>query len=359
MLAAAVLGAAATCAPAAHAAPTVVVRGDSILVTDQSEGPTTVQATRPDAVTHQPVVIGQYADSASSLIPFSVNTTTATPLNPNGDCWQQGALASALTPDLQPGDTVTVTQAAPLGGQPSSTSVPVTAEDVKDAVGPIPACKDIAPFARNAVTQGPDSVAGGPIVLSGVAQPFAKSVSLTATDGRASTSPVGAGPAQDGTWSATIPAGEVHRLGSGPLTMIPVFEVPDVSTGAIAHIAGATIQVSRSSAGPAPGQANGVRVTSLRRPARISLGSARRKGIRTSFAVPAGVNVVRVQLTRGGRTLMQRVLPTGKTGSRQTVRLRGLSLRRVLHRGSFRIAVSAGPSREQFGPPVTRSIVIR
>jgi hypothetical protein len=356
VLAAAVLGAAAA---SAHAAPTVVVRGDSVLVTDQSAGPTTVQATRADALTHQPVVIGQYADTASSLIPFSVNTTTPTPLMPNGDCWQQGALASALTPDLQPGDTVTVTQAAPLGGTPSSTSVPVTAAEVKDAVGPVPACKDIAPFARNAVTQGPGSVAGSPIVISGVAQPFAKSVSLTATDGKVSTSPVGAGPAQDGSWSATIPAGEVHRLGSGPLTVIPVFEVPDVSTGAMAHIAGTTIQLSKSGAAPAPGHAKGVRVRSLRRPARMSLGSARRKGIRTSFVVPAGVKVVRVQLTRGGRTLTQRVLSAGRAGARQTVRLRGARLRSVLRRGSFRIAVSAGPSRTQLGPPVTRSIVIR
>jgi hypothetical protein len=367
VLTAAVLGAMAAWGAPAHAVTqTIAVEGDSVLVTGQSVGSTTVQATRPDAVTSKPVVIGQYASVASDSLPFTVNTTTPTPLKPDGDCWQKGALASAVTPDLQPGDTVTVTQQAQFGGQQSSMSVPVTAAMVDGAVGPIPSCRDTAPFARNAVTSRPDTVAGGPIVLSGVAQPFATGVALSATDGSVSTAPVGVGTAQDGTWSATIPAAQVGRLANVPLTVTPVFEVPDVSTGATAHIAGAALRVSKvhagePGAGGSPGSpgASAMRVASLRKPARMGLRVARRKGIRASFVVPAGARVVRVELKRGGKRLMQRVVPAAKPQSRQTVRLRGARLRRVLHTGRYRIAVSAGPSRAQLGPPVTGAIVIR
>jgi hypothetical protein len=360
-LAAALLGAMAVWgSPAQAASPTIAVEGDSVLVTGQSFGPTTVRATRPDALTSQPVVIGQYAGSASSAGPFSVNTTMPTPLSPDGDCWQKGALPSAVTPDLQPGDTVTVAQEATVSSEASTTSVAVTPAMVDGAVGPIPACRDIAPHARNAVTSRPDSVAGGAIALSGVAQPFAAGVSVSATDGTLSTAPVTVSPANDGGWSATIPAGQVDRLA----------EVPDVGTGATAHIAGPATQVSKVGANAKPGASgprhggsphgpSAMRVRSLRRPARIGLGSARRNGIRASFVVPTGARVVRVQLKRGGKVKVRRVVPAGTAGSRQTVRLRGPRLRRVLQPGTFRIAVSAGPSRAQLGPPVTRAIVIR
>jgi hypothetical protein len=148
--------------------------------------------------------------------------------------------------------------------------------------------------------------------------------------------------------------------------------VPDVSTGATAHIAGAAIQVSKVGAGAnakpgasgprhggSPHGPSAMRVRSLRGPARIGLGSARRNGIRASFVVPTGAQVVRVQLKRGGKVQMRRVVPAATAGSRQTVRLRGPRLRRVLHPGTFRIAVSAGPSRARLGPSVTRAIVIR
>jgi hypothetical protein len=358
-LAAALVGAAAVSASPAQAdAPTVSVRGDSILVTNQSSGPTTVRATRLDALTHEPVVIGQYAGVAPSLGPFTVNTTVPTEATPEGDCWQRGALPSAITPDLQPGDTVTVTQ-TPAGGQPTSVSVAVT-EPPGDAAGPIPSCRDIAPFARNAVMRRPDRVTGGAIELSGVAQPFATQVSLSAVRGSTSTPPVVVKPAPNGAWSAAIPAREVARLSNGPLVVTPVYEVPDVSTGAMAHIAaGPAIRVSKSGGGgsrPAQGQ---IRIAGASVPARLGLGFARRKGIRASFVVPAGARVVRIQLRRGGRMLLQRVAPAGTPGSRQAVRLRGPRLRRVLHRGRFRIAISAGPSLARLGAPVTRTISIR
>jgi hypothetical protein len=366
-LAAALLGGAAACAPAALAAtPTVVVVGDSVIVTGQSFGPMTVRATRPDAITHRPVVIGQYAGNASPMGPFTVNTTEPTPMAPDGDCWQKGALSSALTPDLRPGDTVTVTQSE-LTGQQTSTSVPVTAETLKaPLLGPIPACRKIAPWARNAVTSRPATVADGPIALSGVAQKFAKRVSVSARRGGAATAPVAVSPAGNGRWSATIPARQVGRLAKGPLAVTPVFQVPDVSSGAMANIAGVATQVSKSAAArhrggssPGPSGPRTVRVKSLRRPAPIGLGSARRKGIRASFVVPAGARVVRVRLQRAGRTLMQRVVRARNAGSRQGVRLHGPRLRRVLYRGRFRLAVSAGPSRARLGPPAIRTIVVR
>jgi hypothetical protein len=376
----ALLGVAAVSgSPALAAGPTVVVAGDSVLVTGQSFGSTTVRATRPDAVTGAPVVIGQYAGSASAFGPFSVNTTVPTPLAPNGDCWQKGALASAVTPDLRAGDKVTVTQAGLFRGG-SSTSVAVTDKAVSGAVGPIPACTQIAPWARNAVTAQPDSVTGGPIKISGVAQPFAKGVSVSATDGSTSTASVAATPAQDGTWSATIPAREVDRLASGTVTVSPVFEVPDVSTGASAHLAGAPVKVglsksagggsgsgsnsgsgsSKNSQGRTPAKRSGVvRVRSLRGSTRISLADARRNGIGASFVVPTGSRVVRVKLGRNGRTLMQSDVRAGRPGARQAVRLSGPRLRRVLQRGGFRLAVSAGPSRGQLGPAASRVIVVR
>jgi hypothetical protein len=368
-LAAALLGATAVCgSPALAAAPTVAVEGDSVLVTGGSFGATTVRATRPDAVTGKPVVIGQFEGSASGITPLSVNTTVPTAFAPNGDCWQKGALPSALTPDLRPGDRVTVTQSA-FGGQPSTTSVVVTAEMVKRATGPIPGCKDIAPFARNAVTSLPGGVAAGPLALSGVAQPFAKGVSVSASDGKVSTAPVAVSAAADGRWAATIPAGELARLGSGQVTVTPVFDVPDVSTGAMAHIAGVPAGLSKSPAAGAPGHGSrgsspnanrphAKRVRSLHRPARIRIRTARRKGIRASFVVPSGAKIVRVQLKRARRTVMQRVVPAGTAGSRQRVRLHGPRLRRVLHPGTYRLVVSAGPSLAALGRPAAGAIVV-
>jgi hypothetical protein len=364
VLAAGLLGLAAGLAPGAQAVvPTVAVTGDSIVVTGLGFGRTTLTATRPDALTHKPVVIGQYEGYASPLGPFSVNTTVPTPLEPEGDCWQRGALPSALTPDLQPGDTVTVAQQS--FGPAVSKSVVVTPEMLEDAAGPIPACSRIAPLARNAVTALPKAVKGEPLALTGVAQPFARSVSVAASDGRTTTVPATATPGGNGAWSATIPSGEIDRLASGDVAVSPVFEVPDVATGAMAHIAGRGGLLSKSGTargattpGARPDRSVAMRVRSLHRQARIGIGFARRKGIRTSFIVPKGARVVRVDLQRGNRTLMRRVVPVERGGSRQAVRLRGPLLRRVLRTGRHLIVVRAGLSHSRLGPPVTRAIVV-
>jgi hypothetical protein len=231
---------------AASASPAVTVTGSSVLVVHPPLGLTTVTASRPDALTGKPVVIGRYTGTAVPWMPFSVNTTAPTPLRPDGDCWQRGALASALTPDLLPGDTVTVTgSGGPLGGAtPWSTAVTV-APGAPRSTGPTPECAALAPLARTVVTGAPARVDRGAISVSGRAQPLAGGVSIAAGDGSTSTAPVSVTPSADGTWSATIPADAVAPLRDGTLTLRPVVTVRDLSTGAPAHVAGAPLLLEK------------------------------------------------------------------------------------------------------------------
>jgi hypothetical protein len=377
-------------APADSSAPIVTIAGSSVIVVGQPAGPTTVTASRRDPLTGRPVVIGQYQGSVDSVLPFTVNTTAPTATQPDGDCWQKGALSSALTPDLRPGDVVTVTGApGPVGGVPVSTSAAVAA-DAKPSGGPIPSCADVAPFAQTALTDAPAQVTGGPITVSGRAQRLATDVALTATDGTTTTPAVSATPAADGTWSATIPAQDVAALADGPLTLSPVVAVPDLNTGAQAHIAAAAATVVKhapataaagasvaggrapapgvagSAASPAstgstgaPGTAAVVRqVSGLRAPARISLRTARAHGISASWMTPAGASTVQVQLLRGSR-LLQTATVAARPGTRQTVALAGSTLRGRLRAGRYTLRVRAGASPDHLGSPLLRSLVIR
>ncbi|MCW3064427.1 MAG: hypothetical protein JWN32_1599 [Solirubrobacterales bacterium] len=367
-VAAVALAAAIPFASADARAASVNVVGDSVIVTGQPFGNATIQVTRPDALTGKPVVIGFFSGRADSIGPFTVNTTTQTALSPNGDCWQAGALSQALTPDIRPGDTVTFSAQPVLGGSSDSASVTVPANAPDDPSGPIPSCRSSAPFAENAVTAGPKSVSGGPIAVSGVAQPLATGVSSFISDGARSTSPVDAAPNPDGTWGATIPAAQVDPLANGSLTVSPIFAVPDVGTGALAHVAGDPISVEKTRAGHATapgsqpgsqgsGKATGApRVSKMRVQSRISIAAARRGGLRASFVVPGGARVIGAQLLRGKRTVFRSTVPAGKAGTTQTVRLRGAALRRVLRRGRYTLALSAGPSRNRLGTPVRRTI---
>jgi len=215
-----------------------------------SFGSATISVTRPDALTGAPVVIGLVTGTANPFTPFSANTTTPTPLNPSGDCWQAGALSEALTPDVQPGDVVTVAQTGSFGGGSTSTSTVVQPSDEANGVtGPIAGCSSLAPWARNAITAAPSTVAPGDgLTVSGLAQPLATGVSVSASDGSTTTGSVSTTPAADGTWSIAIPAAELDRLASGNLTVTPVMAVPDVSTGAPAHIAGVGAAVNKTAA---------------------------------------------------------------------------------------------------------------
>jgi hypothetical protein len=357
---------------------------DSVLATGLPYGPTTVQVTRPDALTGTPVVIGQYADVAQGLLPFSVNTTTPTAFYPNGDCWQHGALALpgglGLTPDIRPGDTVAVT-----GGM--TLKVPADGDSGASG-GPIGGCDALSAYGRNHIataTAGGD----GAITATGAAQPLTTGVSVTASDGQTTTGPVDATLAADGTWTAVIPADQVAKLADGTVTVDGVYAVPDVSTGAPAHITGAPLSLKKTGAGgppvgnppaaPGPGQptspsadspaprADGPaappkvagRLTTIRATTRISLARAKHGGIRASFVVPADTKVVRVRLSRAKRTTYQKVVSAAHPGTRQTVHLTGARLARKLRRGQYVLTVTAGPSRAQLGAAVTRTISVR
>ena len=366
--AAAALVAMAVMSAPARADTAVNVIGDSVLVTGQPAGAATVRVTRPDALTGVPVIIGLFSGQSDGVLPLTVNTTAATALDPDGDCWQQGALLHALTPDIRPGDTVTVTGDPSTPGGATSTSALVPADDGAGTTGPISSCGSIAPFASNAVTGAPPTVTGGPIAVSGTAQPFATDVAISATDGSHSTVPVPATPGADGTWSATIPAAQADTLANGPLTVGAVFAVPDVATGAAAHIAGAPIalQMARPAAPAAGATGSGSaapRATrsakrplagAARGPSRVSLSRAG-GGLRASLVVAKGTRVLDVRLLRGKRTLVHRVVPARTPGTRQTVVL----TRKAPGRGRYTVAVRSGPSRAQLGAPVLRTIRVR
>jgi hypothetical protein len=383
---AALIGVCAIGAPAvAQAAPaassdgsTTVVAGDSVVVSSlPSFGPTSITVTRPDAITGAPVTIGLESGTGNSFTPFSANTITPTPLAPSGDCWQAGALSEALTPDIQPGDTVTVTQAGFLGGAGTSDSTTVQPSDEAGAVlGPIAGCASIAPWAQNAITSAPGTVASdADLTVSGVAQPLATGVSVSASDGATTTSPVSTTPAADGSWSVTIPASALAGLAAGPLTVTPVMAVPDVSTGAPAHIAGVGATVTKSSAtSTSTGSGNAgktggtvtlpstgsrhrpvAHVTSVRAARRVSLAHARKHGVKVSFVVPAGVKVVQFSLLSGSKRVYRSVVKTHRAGARQTLTLPA-KLARRLHAGKYMLAIKVGTSRTALGGAITRKL---
>jgi hypothetical protein len=75
-----------------------------------------------------------------------------------------------------------------------------------------------------------------------------------------------------------------------------------------------------------------------------------------SFLVPASTEVVRVQLSKAGRTAYRRVLAAARSGTRQTVRLTGVSR---LTRGTYALTVAAGLTRTQFGPAIKNLVRVR
>jgi hypothetical protein len=390
LLAAAALATGVPAAPAlAQQQPqqtlTVNAASDSVLATGLPYGATTVQVKRPDAVTAAPVVIGQFAGTASGLLPFSVNTTTPTAFNPAGDCWQSGALTLGggvgLTPDIRPGDTVTVS-----GGL--SLLVPANAGSGAGQGGPIGGCGALSAYGWNGVTAATGG-SGTDLTVSGTAQPLATGVSVTATDGHATTSPVDASLADGGTWTATVPAAQLAALADGTVMVGGVYAVPDVSTSAPAEIAGAPLSIQNTTvpsdthvpgsppapepappvaapaAAPAappaaaPKSTAPVRLTSIRATSKISLAHARSGGIRASFVVPAGARVVRVRLSRGKTTAYTKFVAAGSPGTRQTVHVAGAGLAHTLRRGAYALTATAGPSRAQLGPAITRTVLVR
>jgi hypothetical protein len=289
-VAAALLAAAGPAGTAQAAAPPqITVVGDSVIVSGLATGRATIRVTRPDARTKAPVVIGEFSGVASDSLPFSVNTTAPDLLYiATGDCWQAGALhlpgGVGLTPDIRPGDTVAV-----VGG-PSLMVVRGSGSGTPR--GPIAGCAPTSVFAENAVTGTPSSIANAKLVVSGVAQPLTTGVSVSVSDGRRSTAPVDVVPTA-GRWRATIPAAQVERLAKGTLTVTAVFAVPDISTGAVAHIRGAARTVQKT-VGPTLGQGE------ARRPPHATR--------RTPTAAPVRVYAMRKAATRGWTGAHRRAL---------------------------------------------------
>ena len=353
------------------AAPTLNVDAvqDSVLATELPFGATLAQVTRPDAQTGSPVVIGQYGGFATPFLPFSVNTTTPTPFNPGGDCWQKGKLSLpggvGLTPDIRPGDTVTVSGL--------SFEVPADAELKEGPSGPIEGCRPISAHGRNSVTAATGG-SGADVGVTGVAQLSATEVSLSATDETgASTAPVAATLNADGTWNASIPSADLVSLADGKVTLDAVYAVPDVATGAGAHIEGAPLAIEKKTvagepsvvtpeapAGAAPAPAAPSRpsigrLTYVNTTSKIYRSLARKGRIRVALYVPAGAKVVRVRLSRSKTTKYLKYFTAAPAGTRQVLFLKGKSVT-SLRRGLHTLTVMAGPSKTELGSPIKRSV---
>jgi hypothetical protein len=298
-------------------------------------------------------VIGQFQGLAFPGLPFSVNTTAPTLADPAGDCWQEGELRQGLTPDILPGDTVSV-----VGGP--SLEVPAGASAGDGAPGgPIAGCASRSRWGHNVVT-GASLSSNGDLTVSGNAQPLATGVAVAASDGTTATQPVDATLAADGSWSATIPAAQVGALADGAVSVDGVYAVPDVATGAAAHIAGTPFSLRKQTpAGPVAAAPAAVKLGGLRTTTRISLGAARTGGITASFVVPTGAKLVRIRLARPGRTALLMIVNAGTPGTRQAVRLEGAGVKKLV-RGRYAIIVGAGATRTELGKPVLRgSLVIQ
>jgi hypothetical protein len=335
------LGGAALAAPARadDGAPlSVDAARDSVVASGLPPGRAAIRVTRPDALTGAPVVIGQFTGFGPGSL--AVNTGS-------GPCWQQGALSLpfGLTPDIRPGDTVSV-----AGG--ASVTVPPGAEAGEGARGPVDGCAQQSGYAYDGVTSSGADTSGN-ITFAGIAQPLTQGVSVSMTDGRSTSAPVDASLAGDGTWSARVPAAELAALADGDITVNAVFAVPDVATGALAHVLGAPLTIGKRTGTP-------VSVAPLAAPplptAVSSLVSqASRRGIQASFLVPVGARSVRLRLARGGRTAFEQVFPVAAPpGARQGVRVRAR-----LPRGRYRLMVGAWSRRTRVGPAASAVVVVR
>ena len=217
---------------------------------------------------------------------------------------------------------------------------------------------------------------GSDVTVSGVAQPGATGVAVTATDAAgAATTPVDATLNADGTWNASIPSADLTDLADGAVTLDATYAVPDVATGAAAHIDGAPLAIEKKSVDggvevtPAPdwrcrratrcaGYPAHPR-TPVVRPQHVEdLPALARKGrIRVALYVPSGAKVVRVRLSHGGKTKYLKYFTAASAGTRQVLYLKGKSLQSV-KRGAHTLTVSAGPSRTQQGNAIKSRVTV-
>ncbi|HEY3188658.1 MAG TPA: chitobiase/beta-hexosaminidase C-terminal domain-containing protein [Solirubrobacteraceae bacterium] len=103
----------------------------------------------------------------------------------------------------------------------------------------------------------------------------------------------------------------------------------------------------------------GLHLEALRVRSRLTLRGAHRRGVRVTFSVPDGTQVVRVRLVRGRRVVAE-VVRTISRGRLFTVVLpRTRKGRRALRRGAYRVAVAPGRSRKDYGVTSKRTVRIR
>jgi hypothetical protein len=358
---------AALAAPGADAQSPITVDAakDSVQVTGLPLGMATLQITRPDLKTGKPVVTGQYQGLALIGLPFGVNTTAPSLLNPAGDCWQKGGLSGdlGLTPDILPGDTVSVVNG------PNMVVPAQTAAGDGTTGGPIAGCDKLSLWGHSQVTAAEFAAPGGDLAVSGKAQPGTKNVTVMATDADdASTDPVPATLGADGTYTATIPADALSALSDGPLTIAADYTVPDVATGAMADIGGPTLSVDKQTpappaapeapapqpAAPAPAPAPKFALGGLLAKKKITLRSLRRGKLRASFIVPTGAKYVRVRLAKKRNTTKKVIVAAAAPGTRQTVALKGI---RKAKRGTYTITVRASSNPMSFTGDILRAKV--
>lgn len=357
----AALASAALIAPAAGAQSPIAVDAakDSVQVSGLPLGMATLQVTRPDLKTGKPVVTGHYQGLALLGFPFGANTLAPTLLNPAGDCWQKGALSGSLgiTPDILPGDTVSV-----VGG-PSLVVPAQTAGGIGVAGGPISGCETLSQWGHNAVKTAEFTSAGGDLAVSGHAQPGTQKVTVTATDANGASTDAAATLGADGNYTATIPADALAELADGTLSVAAGNTVPDVATGAPADIGGLSLAVEKETpAEPEPAPvldppsvpAPKIALGGLVAKRKISVRGLRAGKLRASFIVPTGAKYVRVRLSSKGATKAKVITQAAAAGSRQTVALKRV---RKAKRGIYTLTVMASPVSTMFVGDVLRAQV--
>lgn len=353
-------------APVASAQSPITVDAakDSVQVTGLPLGLATLQVSRPDRKTGNPVVTGQFQGFALFGMPFAANTTAPTLLNPSGDCWQKGALSLSgnlgLTPDILPGDTVSV-----VGG-PSLVVPAQTSTGTGIAGGPISGCDTLSLWGHNAVKTAGFTSAGGDLAITGRAQPGVIGVTVSAEDANGvETAPVAATLATDGAYTATIPAAALEELSDGTLTVAADYSVPDVASGTAADIGGLTLGVDKDTPDvvePVPSEkppASNPPAPKIALHGLVAKKKISRKGLsagklRASFIVPTGVQYVRVRLSLNGATKAKVIARAAAAGTRQTIALQGV---RKPRRGQYTITVLASPVSTMFVGDVLRAQV--
>jgi hypothetical protein len=162
-------------------------------------------------------------------------------------------------------------------------------------------------------------------------------------------------------------------LADGQVTVAGDYNVPDVSTGTLAHIGGVTVDAEKRTpavpprseappAAPAPGPAPAAKIalSGLFMRSAIMGKSVAAGKLRVSFITPSGAQFVRVRLWRPGQTAALNVVAAGTPGQRQTIALTGAKASKLKKGATYTVTVSASPVKTTFvGPSLRGKVRIR